>query len=104
MEYCAYGSIDSYLKNGNRLKEEELREIMGCCLLGLSYLHDRNVIHGVVDWSLYEDVGHQAGQSVHLRGWRDQVGQFRVGHSAEACILSEERGLWYLPVHGSRGV
>ena len=49
MDYCAYGSIDSYLKNGHRLKEEELREIVSCCLLGLQFLHERNVIHGVRD-------------------------------------------------------
>ena len=91
MENCGFGSLATHLENGNRLNESVLKDVVGCCLLGLSYLHDRNVIHGVVDWSLYEDIGHQTRQSVHLRGWRGQVGQFRIGHSAEACILSEER-------------
>ena len=45
MEYCHCGSIGAYLRSGNRLKEEELREVVSCCLLGLSYLHNRNVMH-----------------------------------------------------------
>ena len=45
MEYCPCGSVGAYLRSGNRLKEEELREVMSCCLLGLSYLHNRNVMH-----------------------------------------------------------
>ena len=45
MEYCHCGSIQSFLRSGNRLKEEELREVLSCCLLGLSYLHNRTVMH-----------------------------------------------------------
>ena len=45
MEYCHCGSIQSFLRSGNRLKEDELREVVSCCLLGLSYLHNRNVMH-----------------------------------------------------------
>ena len=45
MEYCHCGSVGTYLRSGNRLKEEELREVVSCCLLGLSYLHNRNVMH-----------------------------------------------------------
>ena len=45
MEYCHCGSIQSFLRRGNRLKEDELREVVSCCLLGLSYLHNRNVMH-----------------------------------------------------------
>ena len=48
MEYCHCGSIASYLKGGNRLNEDELREIVSCSLLGLSYLHNKNVMHRVV--------------------------------------------------------
>lgn len=47
MEYCRCGSVSSYLKRGNRLKEKEIREIVSCCLLGLSYLHLKNIIHRV---------------------------------------------------------
>ena len=35
------------MRCGNRLKEDELREIVSCCLLGLSYLHEKNVIRRV---------------------------------------------------------
>ena len=45
MEYCHCGSVGAYLRSGNRLSEEELREVVSCCLLGLSYLHNRNVMH-----------------------------------------------------------
>ena len=45
MEYCHCGSLQTYLRSGNRLKEDELREVVSCCLLGLSYLHNRNVMH-----------------------------------------------------------
>ena len=38
------------LKRGNRLKEDELREVVSCCLLGLSYLHAKNIIHRVSAW------------------------------------------------------
>ena len=48
MEYCHCGSIGAYLRSGNRLKEDELREVVSCCLLGLSYLHNRNVMHRVM--------------------------------------------------------
>ena len=47
MEYCHCGSIGSYLKMAEGLKEEELREVVSCCLMGLSYLHNKNVIHRV---------------------------------------------------------
>ena len=47
MEYCHCGSIAAYLRKGNRLSEEELREVVSCCLLGLSYLHAKKIIHRV---------------------------------------------------------
>ena len=30
------------------MSEDELREVVSCCLLGLGYLHNRNVIHRVM--------------------------------------------------------
>ena len=48
MEYCHCGSLRSYLGRGCVLKEDELREVVSCCLLGLSYLHKKCVIQGVV--------------------------------------------------------
>ena len=47
MEYCPCGSLADYIRNENRLSESELREIASCCLLGLDYLHKRNIIHKV---------------------------------------------------------
>lgn len=47
MEYCPCGSLADYIRNENQLNESELREIASCCLLGLDYLHKRNIIHKV---------------------------------------------------------
>ncbi len=48
MEYCHCGSLASYIRNGNRLNEDELREITSCCLLGLNYLHNtKRIVHRV---------------------------------------------------------
>lgn len=48
MEYCRCGSIRAYLNGGNRLNEEEIRDVASCVLLGLDYLHNRNVAPCVV--------------------------------------------------------
>ncbi|KAK8832129.1 hypothetical protein WA577_005224, partial [Blastocystis sp. JDR] len=46
MEYCHCGSLASYMRNANRLNENELREITSCCLLGLNYLHNtKKIVH-----------------------------------------------------------
>ncbi|OAO18018.1 STE family protein kinase [Blastocystis sp. ATCC 50177/Nand II] len=46
MEYCHCGSLASYMRNANRLNEDELREIASCCLLGLNYLHNtKKIVH-----------------------------------------------------------
>lgn len=42
-------SVREYMRMGSGMKETELREIASCCLLGLDYLHSRNIKHGVVD-------------------------------------------------------
>ena len=48
MEYCHCGSLANYVRNGNRLNEDVLREITSCCLLGLNYLHNsNNIVHRV---------------------------------------------------------
>ena len=48
MEYCHCGSLASYMRNANRLNEDELREITSCCLLGLNYLHNtKKIVHRV---------------------------------------------------------
>ena len=50
MEYCHCGSLAALLKAGNRLNENELRDVASCCLFGLYYLQNRQIIHRVVDW------------------------------------------------------
>ena len=45
MEYCHCGSLGSFIRNGNRLSESALRDIMACCLMGLTYLHAKKIIH-----------------------------------------------------------
>ena len=47
MEYCHCGSLGKLIRNGNHFSESELREIASCCLLGLYYLHNSNIIHRV---------------------------------------------------------
>ena len=47
MELCHYGSLTAFMKNGNRFDEGELCEITSCCLFGLYYLHNLNIIHRV---------------------------------------------------------
>ena len=48
MEYSVCESVDSYLLNGNRFTEDEIREIACCCLLRLEHLHNHDVTHGVI--------------------------------------------------------
>ena len=54
MEYCHCGSLANYIRNANRLNENELREITSCCLLGLNYLHNTKKIVHRVDSELWK--------------------------------------------------
>ncbi|KAK8831804.1 hypothetical protein WA577_001862, partial [Blastocystis sp. JDR] len=45
MEYCHCGSLATCIRNGNHFTEDELREIASCCLFGLYYLHQHNIMH-----------------------------------------------------------
>ena len=47
MENYDLGSVDKCMYMKNRMKGRDIREIASCCLLGLDYLHSRNIIHGV---------------------------------------------------------
>ena len=49
MECCQCGSMRTLLDSGYVLNEDELREIVSCCLLGLDSLHKLNIIHRVSD-------------------------------------------------------
>ena len=47
MEFCGSGSLRDYLDTGNHLDEATIRDMMACCLYGLSYLHGMRIIHRV---------------------------------------------------------
>ena len=49
MEYCQCGSIRTLLNSGYVLNEEELMDLVTCCLLGLDSLHKLNIVHRVSD-------------------------------------------------------
>ena len=63
MEYCSKGSVGNYLRNVQKLKEVEIRDIAACSLLGLNDLHKQRIIHRVIHSSLLLGIGHQARQS-----------------------------------------
>ena len=50
MENCNCYSLSRFLERRDYMTEEQLREIARGCLLGLSYLHERGIIHGVSEW------------------------------------------------------
>ena len=47
MEYCRYGSAASFLSKCRTFTEEEIRDIMTCCVIGLLYLHSKRIMHRV---------------------------------------------------------
>ena len=50
MENCNCYSLSRFLERRDYMIEEQLREIARGCLLGLNYLHERGIIHGVSEW------------------------------------------------------
>ena len=63
-EYCDLGPLEELFAANYQMKEEELRDIASCCLLGLDSLHSRNIMHGVVSTSSISWLERQAIQSV----------------------------------------
>ena len=49
MEFCHFGSLGDLLKNKPIITEAVLQEIAAASLLGLEYLHNRKILHGVVN-------------------------------------------------------
>ena len=47
MENCDCYSLSQFLEHKDYMTEEQLREIARGCLLGLNYLHERGIMHGV---------------------------------------------------------
>ena len=104
MEYCHCGSIASYLRRGNRLNEEELRAIASCCLLGLSYLHKRNVAHRVFIIAFLWVIGYQTRQLASLWSGSGETGWFRTGEWTGRIVHETTGCVWYFTVHGTRSV
>ena len=47
MEDCDCYSLSQFSNRNDIMTEEQVREIARGCLLGLKYLHDRGIRHGV---------------------------------------------------------
>ena len=47
MEYSDCYSLTQFLEHKDYMNEVQLREIARGCLLGLNYLHERDIMHGV---------------------------------------------------------
>lgn len=73
MEYFECGSIATFLKRRNYLTEKELREIASCCLIAMSALRSKGLIHGVSGGMIDDGIEHQTEQSVLLGGGCDQT-------------------------------
>ena len=49
MADCDCYSLSQFLERKDCMSEEQLREIARGCLLGLNYLHEKGIVHGVSD-------------------------------------------------------
>ena len=47
MENCDCYSLSQFLERKDYMTVDQLREMARDCLLGLNYLHGRDIIHGV---------------------------------------------------------
>ena len=47
MKNCDCYSLSQLLEHRVFMTEEQMREIARGCLLGLNYLHERDIVHGV---------------------------------------------------------
>ncbi len=67
MEYDDSISLYDFMRNDNGFTESELREIAGCCLLGLDHLHERNLSHSVCIWNEAQVVGYDIESFAYLK-------------------------------------
>ena len=74
MEYCDLGSMEEYMRMNKTLREEALREITSCCLLGLNFLHSHSILHGVFDCINNKGIEHQTVKSVLIRKGNCETG------------------------------
>ena len=77
MEYDDSVSLYDFVRNDNGFTESELREIAGCCLLGLDHLHKRNLSHSVCIWNGVQLVGHD----------NESFASFKEGSDTTECVL-----------------
>ena len=49
MEDCDCYSLSQFLEHKAYMTEEQLREMARDCLMGLNYLHERDIMHGVIE-------------------------------------------------------
>ena len=77
MEYDDSVSLYDFVRNDNGFTERELREIAGCCLLGLDHLHKRNLSHSVCIWNGVQLVGHDI----------ESFAPFKEGSGTIECVL-----------------
>ena len=47
MENCDYYSLIQFIERKDYMTVDQLREMARDCLLGLNYLHERGIMHGV---------------------------------------------------------
>ena len=47
MENCGCYSLLQFIERKDYMTVDQLREMARDCLLGLNYLHERDIIHGV---------------------------------------------------------
>ena len=73
MEYFECGSIAAFLKRKNYLTEKDLREIASCCLIAMSALRSKGLIHGVSGGVVDDEIEHQTEQSVLFGEGCDQT-------------------------------
>ena len=73
MEYFACDSIATFLKRKNYFTWKELREIASCCLIAMSALRSKGLIHGVSGGMTNDGIEHQTEQSVLFGEGCDQT-------------------------------
>ena len=58
MEYCRFDTVASFLQKVRRLTEDEIKDILACCVLGLMYMHSKGIIHRVLGCNSFFPLGH----------------------------------------------
>lgn len=78
MEYCRFDTVASFLKNVRRFTEDEIKDIMACCVLGLMCVHSKGIIHRVLCCNYSFPLGYQRSEHLHFTEGRRKTGRFRT--------------------------